>query len=138
MRKPAHRNPDVIGDNGIIEKLGCFINEFISHKMNHFRSRIQCHLFDVMTFDVFFSFFITSQHTIGLTIHLKHLGRSRLGVLIIPMWLWLPSSILVDSNPQSFDREPSSLPTRPQLSLKTGMLPSTLYSECEFRLKNSK
>ena len=66
---------------------------------------------------IFIFFFYFPTHD-WLNNHLKHQGRSRLGVLIRPVWLWHHFHLVYwwrGSNPRSFDREPSSLPTRPQL-----------------------
>ena len=64
--------------------------------------------------------FFTSWHTIGFNNHLKRLGRTRLGVLIRPLWLWHHFHLVYwwrrGSNPRLF-REPYPIPTRPQLSL---------------------
>jgi len=79
----------------------------------HFNSNQKNNNFD--------SLFFLLPNTRLVNNHLKHLGRTRLGVLIRPVWL-LHHFYLVyrwrrGSNSQPSDREPSLLPTRPQFSL---------------------
>ena len=65
----------------------------------------------------FYSFFLTHD---WFNNHLKHLGRTRLGVLIRPVWLWHHFHLVYQWRgliPQPFNPEQFSLPTRPQLLL---------------------
>jgi len=64
--------------------------------------------------------FFTLQHTRLINNRLKHLGRTRLGVSIRPVWILHHFYLAYrwqGSNSRPFDCEPSLLPTRPQLSL---------------------